>query len=107
MQTILILSISIIIQIIAIFIAFKLNKITKNYFAWIFIAVAIFFMALRRLITLISLVFDLSFNIGVMLPEYIALLISVLMTTGLILIERIPRRLCLGVRGKFENLRFS
>ncbi|MBN2757041.1 MAG: PAS domain S-box protein [Bacteroidales bacterium] len=81
-----VLLISIIFQIIAVFIAFRLIKITKSYKTWIFIALAILLMAIRRMLTFINVIFETKFEIGFILPEYIALTTSILVVAGLLLI---------------------
>ncbi|MCL4503829.1 MAG: hypothetical protein M1438_18545 [Deltaproteobacteria bacterium] len=52
MQTQFLLIVAIIIQFIAAFLAFRLVWITKRKTAWIFIAIAILLMAVRRCFTL-------------------------------------------------------
>jgi len=82
-----ILSISIFFQLVAVFFSIRLIFITKRYFSWILIAIAITLMAIRRLISLVALVNDNSIPVGASSAEYVALVISVLISTGIILIE--------------------
>ncbi|NOZ45661.1 MAG: response regulator [Chlorobi bacterium] len=77
------LIISILFQLIAVLIAISLIKITERYFAWLLIAIAISLMAIRRLITLISIFQGVTIVKGVTLAEYVALIISILISIGL------------------------
>ena len=74
---------SIVFQSIAVFIAIRLIKITEEYFAWILIALAITLMAVRRLITLISILQGTKVVSGASTAEYVALTISILLAAGL------------------------
>ncbi|MCD6091797.1 MAG: PAS domain S-box protein, partial [Bacteroidales bacterium] len=74
---------SIAFQLIAVFIAIRLIYITKKYFAWILIALAISLMAIRRLITLISILQGSKVVSGASTAEYVALTISILLAAGL------------------------
>jgi PAS domain S-box-containing protein len=79
-----ILVISILIQFAAAFLALRLIRITGRRVAWVLIATAIFFMAIRRCITLFQAEF-----LGVpyttsMSAELVALVISILMLSGVI-----------------------
>ena len=78
-----ILIVSIISQLIAVFIAIRLIYITEKYFAWILIALAITLMAVRRLITLISILQGTKVVSGASTAEYVALTISILLAAGL------------------------
>jgi len=82
-----ILGISIFFQLIAVFFSIRLIFITKRYFSWILIAAAITLMAIRRIISLNSLIKEGSIPVGASSAEYVALVISILIATGIILIE--------------------
>ncbi|MGM0531811.1 MAG: ATP-binding response regulator [Bacteroidota bacterium] len=82
-----ILIISIFFQLVAVFFSIRLIFITKRYFSWILIAIAITLMAIRRLVSLNSLISDESIPVGASSAEYVALAISILISTGIILIE--------------------
>jgi two-component system NtrC family sensor kinase len=83
MVTIVILVISIIIQLVAAFLALRLVWIIKKTPAWVLIALAICFMALRRCITLYQLRFEGLPTQLDQTTELVALLISILMLAGI------------------------
>ena len=82
-----ILIISIFFQLVAVFFSIRLIFITKRYFSWILIASAITLMAIRRLISLDALISEKAIPVGASSAEYVALVISILIATGIILIE--------------------
>lgn len=84
-----ILIISIVLQIVATFLALRLVWITKKKITWIFIALAISLMTLRRGITLYHEVSRSSYPD--LLTEIIALAISLLMAVGLVLVTSLFR----------------
>ncbi len=88
-----ILIISIAFQLVAVFFAIRLIFVTGRYFSWILIATAITLMAVRRLISLISLIKSDSVAVGASSAEYVALVISILISTGIILIEPVFKRI--------------
>lgn len=77
------LSISIAFQLAAVLIAYKLIRVTEKYFAWILIATAITFMAVRRAITLVAILEGTKIVTGATAAEYVALIISILLSLGL------------------------
>lgn len=79
-----ILIILILIQVIAIIIAIVLIKITKKYFAWILVATAISLMAIPKFITLISILQESKIVAGETYTEYVALIITIFLTAGLL-----------------------
>jgi signal transduction histidine kinase len=82
-----ILIISIFFQLVAVFFSIRLIFITKRYFSWILIATAVTLMAIRRLISLDALLSEKAIPVGASSAEYVALAISILISTGIILIE--------------------
>jgi PAS domain S-box-containing protein len=79
-----ILVISILIQFAAAFLALRLIRITGRRVAWVLIATALFFMAIRRCITLFQAeVLGVPYTTS-MSAELVALVISILMLTGVI-----------------------
>src|SRR6056297_99830 len=80
-----ILSISILLEIASAITALLLIKTSKFYKPWFFIAVAITLMAVRRITSLHTVLLTGTFPTSSLGPELIALIISVLMLTGLIL----------------------
>jgi len=84
-----ILIVSIVLQIVATFLALRLVWITKKKITWIFIALAISLMTLRRGITLYHEVSRSSYPD--LLTEIIALAISLLMAVGLVLVTSLFR----------------
>ncbi|MFH2044503.1 MAG: PAS domain S-box protein [Pseudomonadota bacterium] len=89
MTIILILSLSISLQFFAAFMAFRLIPITGKRLAWSFIAVALMFMAMRRCIPLIHMLSGNTMIRPDLNAELLALLISILMTAGIIRIASI------------------
>lgn len=83
MDTILVLAISIILQFAAAFFAIRLVPITGRRTAWVLIATAILFMAIRRCITLINLISEDWLAVLPLDPEWVALIISILMLSGI------------------------
>jgi len=81
-----VLIISIFFQLIAVFFAFRLILITKKYLSWGLIAAAISLMAIRRIISLISILSGSAIVVGATSAEYVALLISILLSAGIILV---------------------
>jgi PAS domain S-box-containing protein len=79
-----ILVISILLQFAAAFLALRLIRITGRRVAWVLIATAIFFMAIRRCITLFQAAFlDMPYTTSLS-AELVALAISILMLAGVI-----------------------
>ena len=81
METILLVSIAF--QLVAVIIAIKLIKITKVFFPWLMVSVAILLMVIRRSITLIHLLKENTTVSGETSSEYVALSISILLSVGL------------------------
>jgi uncharacterized membrane protein len=80
----LILIISVLIQFVAAFLALRLIRVTGRRVAWILIAAALFFMAVRRCITLFQAEFlGVPYTTSIS-AELVALIISILMLTGVI-----------------------
>lgn len=83
MDTTLVLAMSIILQFAAAFLAIRLVPTTGRRTAWILIATAIVFMAIRRCITLINLLSEDLPPVLPLDPEWVALIISILMLSGI------------------------
>lgn len=84
----LILITSVILQLVAAILALRLIRVTGGRTAWIFIAVAILLMAIRRCLTLAKLTdWDLPYLFMQSDEELVALLISILMVLGIACIE--------------------
>jgi PAS domain S-box-containing protein len=90
---IVILVISILLQFAAAFWALRLVWVTGKRTAWILIAAAIFFMAIRRCDTLSQTVSLGALNVTTLSAELIALAISLLMLIGVVRIEPLFRSL--------------
>ena len=88
-----VLIISIIFQLIAVWFSFRLIYITQRYTAWILIAFAILLMAVRRSITLVSILTKEEILPGASTAEFVALTISILISVGLILIEPLFKKM--------------
>lgn len=101
--TIFVLAISVLFQLIAAFLVLRLVRVTERHTAWIFIAVAIFLMAIRRLIPLFRLLSgDFSYPPD-LTNELVELAISLLMLVGVSLIVS----LSVSIKGFKEKLRIE
>ena len=80
-----ILSVSILLQIASAITAILLIRTSKFYKPWFFISAAITLMAVRRITSLHTILLTGTFSTSSLGPEIIALIISILMLTGLIL----------------------
>jgi len=78
-----VLIISIFFQVVAVIVSVRLIKITKIYIPWLLVALAILLMAIRRFITLYSILKGATINLEATFGEYVALSISVLLAVGL------------------------
>ncbi|MCH7524828.1 MAG: PAS domain S-box protein, partial [Bacteroidetes bacterium] len=74
---------SIIFLLVAVLLAIKLIKITKVFYPWILVAVAIFLVVIRRSITLIHLLKENTTVSGETSSEYVVLAVSILLSVGL------------------------
>jgi len=86
---IVILSLSVLFQTIAVVVAYRLISVTGRRSAWLLISGALTFMVLRRIISLYSLITGGEYNDYGFLNESIGLLLSILMLGGIIRIEDI------------------
>ncbi len=87
MLVILILAISVLLQFLSAFFAFRLIKVTGKTRSWILISAALFLMGIRRTITLFHLIFISGSNKSDPESEIVALFISFLMFLGVIMIR--------------------
>ncbi|MGC9373487.1 MAG: sensor histidine kinase [Bacteroidales bacterium] len=83
------LIISIILQLIAVIVALRLTKVTKYKISWILISIGFVFMAVRRFIDLFQLVNQPANEELNILNDWIAVVISVLIASGVIIIPEI------------------
>jgi PAS domain S-box-containing protein len=83
MIEVIVILVSIIFQVTAVALAIYLIKVTERYFAWIVIAIAILLMAIRRIITLITIFQGTVQSSSLTLAEFTALIISILFSLGL------------------------
>ncbi len=83
------LIISIVLQLVAVAIALRLTKITKYKISWILISLGFVFMALRRLIDLFQFMQRKPIDDLNLLNDWIAVIISVLISLGVIIIPEI------------------
>jgi len=84
-----ILSLSIVIQLIAVILALKFLVLTKERKGWLFITTAIFLMSIRRIVTLYGVLSGEIHSPTDLVSEYVALTISVLMLSGVYFIGEI------------------
>lgn len=83
------LIVSILLQLLAVVIALRLTKVTKYKISWILISLGFVFMAVRRLIDLFQFMQKKPFDDLNMLNDWIAVIISVLISLGVIIIPEI------------------
>lgn len=83
------LIVSILLQLIAVAIALRLTKVTKYKISWILISTGFVFMAIRRLIDLIQFMQKKPIDDLNLLNDWIAVIISVLISLGVIIIPEI------------------
>ncbi|HSH50593.1 MAG TPA: histidine kinase, partial [Bacteroidales bacterium] len=83
------LIISIVLQLIAVFIALRLTKVTKYKISWILISVGFVFMAVRRFIDLFQFINQPASEDLNLLNDWIAVIISILIAAGVIIIPEI------------------
>lgn len=83
------LIISIVLQLIAVAVALRLTKITKFKISWILISLGFVFMAVRRFIDLIQFLRQKPIDDLNLLNDWIAVLISILISLGVIIIPEI------------------
>ena len=83
------LIISIVLQLIAVAVALRLTKITKYKISWILISFGFVFMAVRRFIDLIQFLKQKPVDELNLLNDWIAVLISILISLGVIIIPEI------------------
>jgi len=83
------LIVSIVLQLIAVFVALRLTKVTKYKISWILISVGFVFMAVRRFIDLFQFMNrPASENLN-LINDWIAVIISILIAIGVIIIPEI------------------
>lgn len=83
------LLISIILQLIAVFVALRLTKVTKYKISWILISLGFVFMAIRRVIDLFQFMNRPAIEELNLLNDWIAVIISILIASGVIIIPEI------------------
>jgi signal transduction histidine kinase len=83
------LIISIVLQLIAVAVALRLTKVTKYKISWILISLGFVFMAIRRLIDLFQFLQKKPIQDLNLLNDWIAVIISVLISLGVIIIPEI------------------
>jgi two-component system phosphate regulon sensor histidine kinase PhoR len=81
-----ILSLSVLLQVTAAYFAFQLVKVTKSR-GWLFLGIAFLFMGLSGLVSLFAIYYGAGKIFTGLLPELVALLISVLMIAGVLYIS--------------------
>ena len=91
MQVPLVLGLSVVLQLTAVALAFRLIRFSERRFAWGLIASAIILMATRRSITLYRLVLQDVSKQPDLPAELVALVISILMVVGLGFLQRAAR----------------
>lgn len=83
------ISLSIIMQFAAAFIAFRLTRVTKYRLSWILISIGFFFMAIKRLVDLYQYIEnDFSEPVS-LINDWLSVVISVLISLGVIIIPEI------------------
>ena len=82
-----VLSVSILLQLASAVTALLLIRVSGCLKPWLFISVAIVLMAIRRIISLWNILVSGVFPASALGPELVALVISILMLTGLVLLQ--------------------
>jgi len=85
--TIIVISLSIIIQLASSILALRLIKVTGYKYSWVSISIALFLMSIRRIIPLFKMLTGLSLTMDIF-TEVIGLVISILMLLGVIWYKR-------------------
>ena len=83
------LIISIILQLVAVFVALRLTKVTKYKISWILISIGFVFMAVRRFIDLFQFMNQPANEDLNLLNDWIAVIISIFIAAGVIIIPEI------------------
>lgn len=96
-------AVSILLQVIAAFMALRLITITGRRSAWVFISAGLFLMALRRSITFAHVISANLFNSLEISAEWVALATSSLMLLGIIRIKPLLRSIKLSAKALEES----
>lgn len=99
-----VLSVSILLQAASALVALRMVKVSGFYKPWIFISVAIFLMTLRRIISFRTMILTDRFPETAIVPELTALVISILMLTGLITFRPVFREIRRMERSSKERI---
>ncbi|GMQ96596.1 MAG: hypothetical protein BMS9Abin15_0269 [Gammaproteobacteria bacterium] len=89
MHAIIVLSVSVVLQLLTVFIALRLMRTVGGRLAWLALSSAIFLMAVRRAISLNSAIDNFPYKQPLLETEIVALAISILMLVGVISIRPI------------------
>jgi ABC-type glycerol-3-phosphate transport system permease component len=93
MVTLIALSISIILQFIAAYVAISLTKVTRYNISWIFISIALFFMAVRRLIEIVPFLYRKFYDDIQIVDQWLGVATSILVAIGIFFVRKIFNQL--------------
>jgi signal transduction histidine kinase len=93
MITLVALSLSIVLQFIAAFVAVSLTKVTRYNISWIFISIALFLLAIRRLFELIPYLYNKFYEEVLLIDHWIGIITSVLIAIGIFIVKKIFNQL--------------
>ncbi len=93
MITLIALTLSIILQFVAAFVAVSLTKVTRYNISWIFISVSLFLLAVRRLFELIPYLYNKFYEEVLFIDHWIGIITSVLIAIGIFFVKKIFNQL--------------
>jgi len=93
MITLIALSLSIVLQFVAAFVAISLTKVTRYNISWIFISLALFLLAVRRLFELIPYLYNKFYEEVLFIDQWIGIITSVLIAIGIFIVKKIFNQL--------------
>lgn len=93
MVTLVALTLSIILQFVAAFVAVSLTKVTRYNVSWIFISIALFLLAIRRLFELIPYLYNKFYEDFLFVDQWIGIVTSVLIAVGIFIVKKIFNQL--------------
>jgi len=93
MITLVALTLSIILQFVAAFVAISLTKVTRYNISWIFISIALFLLAVRRLFELIPYLYNKFYEEVLFIYHWIGIITSILIAIGIFIVKKIFNQL--------------
>jgi signal transduction histidine kinase len=93
MITLVALTLSIVLQFVAAFVAVSLTKVTRYNISWIFISIALFLLAVRRLFELIPYLYNKFYEDVLFIDHWIGIITSILIAIGIFIVKKIFNQL--------------